>query len=563
MKKEKMLSNRGFTVVELVVSFALAMTVAYFIFDLLYSLKNLATDAGVKTELLQKQALMVKEVEKDLENKKLVLATNCGKYCLDFLFDDQTTKRLSLNTTSNLFQYGNFVIKLIDGSDFGTINVVNERVLTTPGGVQNDSWIKIKIPIKNKIVEGDYGLNLVYQYNSNEVSFNDLIFDNAASNILYLKGSQDMVIFTDNPYQEPGYFWIDNSGTQRTDSVSVSGSVGASVGTYTLTYKVTYNSKTFTRTRKVTVKDKTYDYEFVKSAQVFQAPYKGTYKIELWGAGTGEANYGKGGYTRGNITLNKNEKLYIYTGEQGKLATHGNNTSQTFGKGGAATFNGGGAGGEARGSTTYPYANYYGGNSGGGATDVRLTKGNWNDTTSLRSRIMVAGGAGGCFGANDKSIDTNVSQGGTTTGGAGGITLAQDQAGFVSKRGTGGTQTSGNAFGIGGAGARSGIDNACNGHSGGGGGYYGGKGGQSTGGSCYQICGGGGSSFISGYSGCNAVNSDGTHRGNATHYSGKVFTSATMISGTGSMPNPRLSSENSVGNSGNGYARITLVSIQN
>ena len=47
--------KRGFTVVELVVSFALVMVVAYFLFNLLYSLKNLAVDSGLKTELLNRK----------------------------------------------------------------------------------------------------------------------------------------------------------------------------------------------------------------------------------------------------------------------------------------------------------------------------------------------------------------------------------------------------------------------------------------------------------------------------------------------------------------------------
>jgi hypothetical protein len=34
---------------------------------------------------------------------------------------------------------------------------------------------------------------------------------------------------------------------------------------------------------------------------------------------------------------------------------------------------------------------------GGGATDVRLVSGAWNDTASLASRIMVAGAAGSAY----------------------------------------------------------------------------------------------------------------------------------------------------------------------
>ena len=523
--------NRGFTVMELVVSFALVMVVAYFLFNLLYSLKNLSVDSSLKTELLQKQALMMQTLEDDLENKKLVLATNCGKYCLDFLYDDSTSRRLQLDTANRYFRYGTYAIKLLEGSSFGEIDVSNEQIISTGGGIKNDSIIKIKIPVINKLVDGDYGINVVYQYNSSEVSFNDLIFDTVSNNKLYLKGSQNMIISTDEPYQEPGYFWIDSSGAQRTDGVSVSGTVGTGEGTYTLTYKVTYNGVVYTRTRKVTVKKKSYDFEHVKSGQIFEAPYKGTYQIELWGAQGGNTSGGAGAYTSGNITLNKGEKLYVYVGAQN------------------ATFNGGGSS-----PSTARY--------GGGATDVRLSGGTWNNVTGLRNRIMVAAGGGGVTSGDG---DAKGGAGGTLTGIAGNphntILTTGDYIGY------GGTQTAGGqigssatsgtngSFGIGGNGGVGPGDPSHPG-AGGGGGYYGG------GGSAWHAGAGGGSSFISGYSGCNSVNSSGSPSGSAKHFSGKVFTNGRMIDGLHLMPNARTGYE-TLGNEGNGYARITLVSIQN
>ena len=83
--------------------------------------------------------------------------------------------------------------------------------------------------------------------------------------------------------------------------------------------------------------------------------------------------------------------------------------------------------------------------------------------------------------------------------------------------------------------------------------------------------GGGGSSYISGYTGCVAVTSaidispkegctDGTTDNVCSiHYSGREFTQTQMSSGNQSMPTYDGSST-MVGNTGNGYAKITYMS---
>ncbi|MDR1500279.1 MAG: hypothetical protein LBI58_04795 [Tannerellaceae bacterium] len=110
----------------------------------------------------------------------------------------------------------------------------------------------------------------------------------------------------------------------------------------------------------------------------------------------------------------------------------------------------------------------------GGATDFRLVDGVWSLPKGLNSRIMVAGGGGG-----DEA-------GYGTAGDAGGL------VGYGGEGGEGGTQTGGgDSFGCGGGTLSSpGGD--------GGDGYYGGDGGDN--GSA-----GGGSSFISGMTGCIAI----------------------------------------------------------
>lgn len=70
----------------------------------------------------------------------------------------------------------------------------------------------------------------------------------------------------------------------------------------------------------------------------------------------------------------------------------------------------------------------------------------------------------------------------------------------------------------------------------------------------------GGSSFISGYEGCDAILENSTednilHSGQSKHYSGYVFDDAVMIDGESSMP--FYNGGNTNGNQGDGHARIT------
>ncbi len=278
-----------------------------------------------------------------------------------------------------------------------------------------------------------------------------------------------------------------------------------------------------------------YQFSYTGDVQIFEAPQDGTYKIELWGSqGANSASTGKGGkgaYTSGNIELAAGDILYIYIGSQG------------------IQFNGGG-----NYATNTNYA------AGGGATDVRLVSGNWNDSVSLASRIMIAGGGGG--GAT--SINGGV--GGTFVGGAGTTTSSVDHGG------KGGTQTSGGAGGAGShtAGAAGTFGKGANGvayQSGGGGGYYGG--GSSGVNNNSNGSGGGGSSYISGHTGCVAIESDvniipksgcedgTTDNSCSIHYSLKKFSKTVMKSGADEMPTYDGKST-MVGNSGHGHAKVSL-----
>lgn len=271
-----------------------------------------------------------------------------------------------------------------------------------------------------------------------------------------------------------------------------------------------------------------YLFNYTGSSQSFTAPTSGYYKFEAWGASGGEGKFntnagtelgGMGAYTSGIMYLDAQNQPYLYVGGAGASAT--SNTQHATIAGG---YNGGGNG--LSGGTDDQAA------AGGGATDIRY------GGTSLNSRIMVAAGGGGghcdtntAYGNNRVKFPLMNGQGLMYSG-----TLGQWQNSTYS---VSATQTSGNAFGIGGS--HTNID-ATHGAGGGGGGYYGGVANKNNLGGP----GSGGTSYISGYAGVNSISSaSSTSASNNTrHYSGKYFINGLMETAS---------------NGGNGKASITYL----
>ena len=287
--------------------------------------------------------------------------------------------------------------------------------------------------------------------------------------------------------------------------------------------------------------------------------------MECWGASSHDGStvtpssmdyLGKGGYVKGGINLDKNKTIYIYVGSMGVPQSVNGSTYKNGYIANTGGYNGGGNTSNA-------------GCGGGGSTDIRLySNGTWNNSASLNSRIIVAGGGGGM----------NYWQSQSKGGDAGGLTgPAFYVRGSNTLSNTGGEQERG--------GQQTGSNNGLPGENGsfgyggsgyfgaGGGGWYGGSGGNDhpyNGASGAEIAGGGGSSFVSGFNGCKAKSgyvSDSNV--SVVKYDGITYTFSTpeIWDGAGykwnnseatttrGFKSPTGATEN--GHLGNGFARIT------
>ena len=263
---------------------------------------------------------------------------------------------------------------------------------------------------------------------------------------------------------------------------------------------------------------KVWNYDYTGGEQTFTAPTTGTYKLETWGAqgtentGTsGKTLGGYGGYSVGKAVINKANNLYVVVGN--KAAIRG------------IPFNGGGKG-------DFP---------GGGATHIAINNNLGelsNYVNSVSSLLMVAGGGGGDDAAS--GYETAVTP---IVSGSGGGYIGNESP---FRPGYGGTQTTGGSGyknGSFGKGGDSGSNSDSG--SGGGGGFFGGGSG-STG---AWDCGGGGSGYI----GNSLLTEKAMYCYNCAE-SNETSTKTISTSCVNATPTEKCAK------SGNGYARITLIS---
>ena len=158
-------------------------------------------------------------------------------------------------------------------------------------------------------------------------------------------------------------------------------------------------------------KNKTFGY--TGGVQTFTATSTGTYNLEAWGASGGDglnnnqsltSHGGLGGYSSGEIYLNKGQKIYVYVGGKGSYST-------TLGTGGG--YNGGGYGGP-------------GGYGGGGMThfSYSATDSDYDRTITIGEDIPITGSIYYLYQYNNYVYAFDANGNNVSTSGSGGkITL--------------------------------------------------------------------------------------------------------------------------------------------
>ena len=194
-----MKNNKGFTVVEVIVSFVLVSTISIILLQLILSLKEVYLSGDIKTTLLNKQGIMTKKIYEELNSKELTSINKCGLSCLEFGYDDESSSKLLVDPGNNTITFGDYTLKLHDSSYFGQITVETDTVESNSND-KDDSILTINIPVYSKLLDDeDFGFNIIKTYNSSNITIDTTYTtDNISSIPLTLSGIEtNLYLLTD------------------------------------------------------------------------------------------------------------------------------------------------------------------------------------------------------------------------------------------------------------------------------------------------------------------------------------------------------------------------------
>ena len=146
------MNNKGLTLIELIVTFALALAIVIILINTLVIIKDNYNDTETRTNLVVNQSTLSNLLNEKFQGNNLVSYTSCaGTFCYRFTFQDGEI--FELNATTDTITFGKYVYKLDKLSE-----------VVDPSLTINNPYLIIKIPIKTKTYPNeDFGINLVYK----------------------------------------------------------------------------------------------------------------------------------------------------------------------------------------------------------------------------------------------------------------------------------------------------------------------------------------------------------------------------------------------------------------
>lgn len=185
------MNKKGFTVIEMMSTFILVTAAAILLVRLALTVKEIYTINDLKTVLYVKQANIMDKIYNDINNKTLSSMSSCGTNCIQFTYSDGA-KQLVIDTNKNTIRYDNYTYKLTDSNYINSI--VDNSYSSSSGNIFN-----VNISIKDKLVAGEYGINIIFTTN---VSIPTFTFDNISKRNLVTNG--DLSLKNNNNFTQFG-----------------------------------------------------------------------------------------------------------------------------------------------------------------------------------------------------------------------------------------------------------------------------------------------------------------------------------------------------------------------
>lgn len=174
-------NKKGFTLVELIVSFALITAVSLAFFKTILVLQQEQLKNIAKNSYKAFTVVLNNSIQKDFLNDNIEKIISCGENCYDITYTTNGIVRLSIDKEKNTITYGNIKEKL--PKDYKFINNIEfTSYINSYEG--NDSYIALNLNLKSSYEKKIENIKYVYQYDSDNGIIELNVDGAAASDII-------------------------------------------------------------------------------------------------------------------------------------------------------------------------------------------------------------------------------------------------------------------------------------------------------------------------------------------------------------------------------------------
>lgn len=162
------LNKKGYMLVEIIISFTIAMGIAYYLMNLTYKFKNVVEDIYQDTLYMKDKENITKNIMNDLDNKTIKSITESTNTVSFSIKEDNFQRKIKITRNDNgtTIEYGK-----VDGNHFiedETYYKKNFEKSLQVGNIEtkiiNDMIVTIKIDARSIYNDNDYSVKLTIPY---------------------------------------------------------------------------------------------------------------------------------------------------------------------------------------------------------------------------------------------------------------------------------------------------------------------------------------------------------------------------------------------------------------
>ena len=114
-----MKNNKGFTLVEVLVSLSLVAVIAIFLFQIIYLLRDVYVEKAVKSELYIESSNLSNTINREIVNKSkeniyITLINKISDDEIAITYSNNTKSNIKINRENHSISFGNYNVKILD-----------------------------------------------------------------------------------------------------------------------------------------------------------------------------------------------------------------------------------------------------------------------------------------------------------------------------------------------------------------------------------------------------------------------------------------------------------------